>query len=276
MRELERTGAIVCLAGAAAASAAGVSVAVGHYSGEFDWMYTVISRLASRNHNPTGGFWLAVALLVAAGLLWPVAGFLGRQGGGHGLRGAAGLLRVGLAGALLLAVEGIFALELSRHVRKAHEALALATLAGLYGGVLGIYTARARRSPLFRIPALLVILPLCAVGASQLALYLGQRDLGWVDTAWRELGVPFWLSFAFWQWVAVVLLGCGIALLVITSERPGPSVRPDARPPELGPTGRSPGRRTPRRPRRATPGRSGPGGRRSPASHTAVRGASRA
>jgi hypothetical protein len=112
-------------------------------------------------------------------------------------------------------LEGLFVLELSRRIPKSHEILALVTFLGFYGGVLGLYVHRIRQAISFLPPALMVLLPLCAVGVSQLVLYFDQRDLGWVETSWRELGVPFWLSFAFWQWLAVLFLGLGIGYLLV-------------------------------------------------------------
>jgi hypothetical protein len=214
-----RSGAIVAYVAAVLAIGVGVSVAVARFPGGFDWAYTVISKLASRKHNPEGAVWLCGGLLAAMLLLWPAAGRLGR---GHGrpdhLRAALALLRAGLFGGALLAVEGLLVLDLSGIMRKGHEALALLTLLALYAGVLGLYVHRIRRRSPFLWPALVVLLPLVAVGASQLALYFDQRELGWVDTSWRELGVPLWLSFAFWQWLAVALLGAGIGHLIATTE----------------------------------------------------------
>jgi hypothetical protein len=86
-------------------------------------------------------------------------------------------------------------------------------------GVMGFYYHRVRHAASSLWPALLVVLPLCAVGLSQLALYFDQRDLGWVNTAWREMGVPVWLSFAFWQWLAVWFLGLGLGYLVLWKPR---------------------------------------------------------
>jgi hypothetical protein len=77
---------------------------------------------------------------------------------------------------------------------------------------------RARHAAVAPWAALLVILPIIAVGLSQFLLYVGQRELGWVNTGWRELGVPLWLSFAFWQWLAVALLGAGLGHLVVTHD----------------------------------------------------------
>jgi hypothetical protein len=120
-----RNVALIVYAAAMSAIAVGVSVAMARYPGGFDWAYTVISRLASSEHNPGGGLWLS-------------------------------------------------------------------------GG-------------------LLVVVPLLAIGISQVALYFDQRDLGWVNTGWREMGIPLWLSFAFWQWLAVTVLGVGVGHLIATS-----------------------------------------------------------
>lgn len=193
----------------------GVAVAVARFPGGFDWTYTVISRLGSRTHNPDGAAWLTGSLLAALCVLWPVTGLLAKGEPGDRPRISIAGLRVGLIGGALLALEGLLALDLSGLGRKAHEVLALAAFFGLYGGVLGLYMHRLRRSPSFLWPALLVVVPLLAVGVSQLALYFDQRDLGWVSVAWREMGIPFWYSFAFWQWMAVGFLGLGIGLLVV-------------------------------------------------------------
>jgi hypothetical protein len=64
------------------------------------------------------------------------------------------------------------------------------------------------------LPALLVVLPLVGRMHDALALYFAQRELGWVNTSWLDLGVPVWLSFAFWQWAAVALLWGGLGHLV--------------------------------------------------------------
>jgi len=209
--------------------AGGVGAAAMHFPGGYDWMYVVISRLGSRSHNPTGALWLSGSLLVAVCLLWPVTNFLAR--GGSGASGSSRLavaaLRLGLLGGGLLALEGAFSLELSRFARKGHEAVALLTFGGLYAGVLGLYIGRLRQRVRSAWPALMVLVPLCAVALSQITLYFDQRNLGWVNTGWRELGIPFWLSFAFWQWLAVALLGAGLGYLVVfgsSAAEPYPAV----------------------------------------------------
>jgi hypothetical protein len=220
--------AVLCYGAATLMVAAGVAVAALRFPGGFDWAYTVVSRLASNRHNPDGGVWLSGSLLVAVLLLWPVAGHLGRvdpgpappRGGGRP-RVSTAALRLGLIAGALLAVEGLLGLDLTRLGRKGHETLAMLAFIGLYWGVLGLCLHRMRRQASFVWPALAVILPLLAVGLSQLALYFDQRELGWVNTSWRELGVPVWLSFAFWQWLAVGFLGLGLGFLVVTGAGPG-------------------------------------------------------
>jgi hypothetical protein len=213
----------LCFAAAASSLILGGAVAAARFPGGFDWTYTVVSHLASTSRNPDGGRWVSGSLLMAVAFLWPVTHHLHRKFARTAPRPRASIaaLRIGLIGGALLALEGLVGLDLSRLGRKGHEAVAVATFLGFYGGVLGLYFHRIRQAASFLVPALLVILPLCAVGVTQLALYLGQAELGWVNPGWREIGVPFWLSFAFWQWLAVAFLGMGLGTLVLTGDADG-------------------------------------------------------
>ena len=47
---------------ASAILSVGIPCAAVRYPGSFDWMYTVISALASRKHNPEGAAYFAAAL----------------------------------------------------------------------------------------------------------------------------------------------------------------------------------------------------------------------
>jgi len=195
-------------------------MAIARYPAEFDWMYTVLSHLASNRRNPEGGRWASGALLVAVILLWPVVGYLNRNLAGEGKRGlgVALCLRAGIVGCAIIGLEGLLEVRFSDRVRKGHEAIALLSFFGLYIGLLGHYAYRIRDNIAFLAPAALALAPLCAVGIVQLVLYFDQRDLGWVSVDWRERGIPVWLSFAFWQWLAAAFLGLALGCLVASAE----------------------------------------------------------
>ncbi|MGH8018998.1 MAG: hypothetical protein ACREIA_12030 [Opitutaceae bacterium] len=188
---------------------------------EFDWVYTVMSALASRKHNPDGGLYFASGLALSLAFLWPSVSWiksgvplddrLGRIG--------ARALRAGIILGMLVGVERLIFFHLSQVIRKGHEILALLCFLNLYAGVVLISLGRIRRAVGGRWPAVLVLAPLVAIGLNQLALYFDQRDLGWVDTSWRDMGIGFWMSFAFWQWLAAAMLWAGIGQLVFTSGR---------------------------------------------------------
>lgn len=178
----------------------------------YDWVYTVVSELASRKYNPVGGRWFSAALGLSMLALWPVVSFL---------RGTAGArrwpilaLRAGVLFGMAVGIERLTIERFSHFVHNGHEALAVGAFAGLYAGVLGLYGQRARRG---WTGALLVAAPLAAIFIAEAALYFGQRDLGWVDRHWREMGVSPFLSFAFWQWLAVAGLWFGLGHLAWTS-----------------------------------------------------------
>ena len=200
--------------------ASGVLLAAEHYPGGFDWLYTVASALASQKHNPDGSIWFAAGLFLAMLLLWPYVTALNkRQSPAPSTTPEFGItaLRTGLACGALLGLEKMLIRDLSNWVYKAHEILALLTFIGLYFGIVTLLVQAMLRHKVFLLPLLLVAGPLIAIAVTQFWLYLDQRDLGWVDTRWREMGIPLWLSFAFWQWLAIGFLWLGLGLLLITN-----------------------------------------------------------
>ena len=199
----------------------GSVMAARYYPGEFDWPYTVASALASQKHNPSGSGWFASTLSLSMVLLWLYVSHL-KQGLYLLLpsaRFAIGAIRVGLVSGALVGIERLLIYDLSKWIDKVHEILALITFMGLYFGVLGLLFQIMLHHRRYIAPVLLIASPLLAIGISQFWLYLDQRDLGWVDASWREKGIPIWLSFAFWQWLAIGFLWAGLALLYIFTSR---------------------------------------------------------
>ena len=185
-----------------------ILLAAQYYPGGFDWPYTVASALASRKHNPEGSFWFSGGFFISMGMLWPYVSVLKKSlcpSLSRAATFAIGAIRLGLICGALVAAERLFIHHLSDLVYKAHEILALLFFLGLYIGVFTLLVQIMRRQKIYVIPILVVASPLLAIGITQFWLYFDQRDLGWVDTSWREMGVPIWLSFAFWQWLAI---GC--------------------------------------------------------------------
>jgi len=194
----------------------GSYLAAKHYPGGFDWAYTVASALASQKHNPTGSIWFAGAMSLAMILLWPYVSAL-KQAQQPELPATAkfaiAALRTGQICGALLGLEKLFIRDLSNWVYKAHEILGLITFMGFYFGILALLVQAMLRQRMYAFPALLVATPLLAIGITQFWLYLDQRNLGWVGASWREMGISLWMSFAFWQWLAIGFLWLGLGLL---------------------------------------------------------------
>ena len=168
-------------------------------------MYGVVSELASRKHNPEGARWFSIALGLSMLLLWPAGSVLRDTVGER--RWPILALRAGILFGMAVGIERLVFARFSHLVNNGHEALAVGAFAGLYTGLLGLYGQRIRRG---WTGALAVAAPLAAIFIAQIVIYFDQRDLGWVDHDWREMGVSPLLSFAFWQWIAVAMLWVGL------------------------------------------------------------------
>lgn len=199
----------------------GLFMSAQNYPGGFDWFYTVASGLASQRHNPDGYIWFAVSLSLSMSLLWIYISLIKVE-----LTAilpapelAITVLRIGLVSGFLLGAERLFIYDMSNWLYKSHEILALFTFLSLYLGLLVLLLKLLRRSKNNIFPALLFVSPLVVIGLTQLWIYLAQYETGWVDTVWREKGIPVWLSFAFWQWLAIGIIWVGLGLLHIFSNK---------------------------------------------------------
>jgi hypothetical protein len=197
-----------------------------YYPGGFDWRYRVASALASRLDNPRGSYWSAAGLGLSMILMWPYVSAVKRRMNASAnawTRFAFGALRTGLACGMLLSGERLLIQNLSSLITKGHEIVALATFFSLDIGVFILLVQALVRRRIYAVPALLILLPLLAVAFNQFWLWLAQRDIGWIHTDWKRLGIPLWFSFAFWQWQAITFVNLGLGLLdFIAGERHEP------------------------------------------------------
>ena len=217
-RSVSYTRALVAFTLSAMTIVIAVVLATRRFPGGFDWVYTVMSALASRKHNPDGSVFFAAGLVLSLALLWPATEWIREcDGAAHRLaRFGLRSLQLGIVLGVVVGLERLFFFEFSQIVRKGHEVLALLSFLSLYAGVPALQIHRLRLRQVSSWPTFFAIGPLVAIGLSQLGLYLDQRDLGWVDTSWREMGVPVWLSFAFWQWLATAALWASVGHLVVS------------------------------------------------------------
>ena len=194
----------------------GILIAAQRFPGGFDWPYMVASALASQRYNPDGNVWYAGGFGLATALHWPYINALRENLGTSEStlnRFALLSLRLGLSCGILIGAEGVFVRDLGHWFPRGHEILALCTFIGLYTGLLIFLIQAMFQQKIYALPAALVTLPLVAIGISQLWIYYSQREIGWLNSAWREMGIPVWLSFAFWQWLAIFFLTIGLGSL---------------------------------------------------------------
>jgi hypothetical protein len=197
--------------------AAGIGLAARNYPGGYDWLYTVISNLASHKHNPAGAVWFSSALGLSMVLLWPCTAALTKALSPSipAAKYTIASFRLGIVAGGVVGLERLLFHDISSLFYQSHEFVALIAFLALYLGVVGLLIQLMVQAKTYALAALVVVSPLVAIGVTQFWLYLTQRDLGWVDTGWREMGVPFWFSFAFWQWLAILFLWLGLGLLLL-------------------------------------------------------------
>lgn len=200
----------------------GAVLAARHYPQGFDWTRQVISALASRKHNPEGSAWFAGALAASLALLLPGVAVIRRSAGENALaRRAATMFCVGLVFGILVALERLVLFHVSAQIRKGHEILALITFVLLYTGVLVLEIQHIRLKATGWWRAAVLVLPLVAIGVTELTLYLAQRGIGWLDHDWRHSDLPLFARFAFWQWLAAAILWTATGHLLIAARPRG-------------------------------------------------------
>jgi len=194
------------------------SLAIGSWLGArafptpYDWQYQVMTELASSRDNPIGHRPFCLGLAIACLLMIPSAGYIRQRLRIHApytaTIGAVAMI-AGLLGVVGVGVERLVIFDLNDSVPLGHQLLTIFGIGGLFWGFIAFSIASlvslyrgGRQYPLALALALLLgHLPIVGASSCLLYLYVVPNDLGWVDPEWRQLGVPVYLSFAFWEWL---------------------------------------------------------------------------
>jgi hypothetical protein len=190
------------------------AASVEHYPGGYDWRYEVVCRPGYEWVNPLGSVWWSASLAGICVAALPCGVYFHAR-----LRGAAprlsfaarGALLAGLVAGLIVAMDGVAFPRLNTLVPKLHEVTATLTFGLIFFGVAGFWAAlviwlsRVRRWSVLGcgLLSLSVVVPFTGAMLSQAYLFFVPNNLGWVGADWAEKDVPLYLSFAFWEWVAI-------------------------------------------------------------------------
>jgi len=211
----------------------GTVLSVRFFPGDYDWRYQVMCSLASPAKNPAGYLYWCLGFALSNIMGLPTCGYFARWFSPWSPRIAflsGHALRTGYTAGILLGLESAFFPNYGGSVYKAHEITAIVTFACFYLGVAGFWfclTAwlfKARRCPTwFGIGVFLLgSVPMTGIMLSQAWLFFDPNRPGWVSREWIALGIPFWLSFAFWEWLAFCgLVFCICVLAVVLPAKTG-------------------------------------------------------
>ncbi len=193
-----------------------------------------MSVLLSPRDNPSGRAWAAagIGLCGLAVLCWTAALTPARDTNADRASRPRGLYWLRFGSACMLGA-ALLPLRLPG-LAKGHEILTLLAFTGLCVGLLrltldrvGYGTSRAtkdtwRAGRAGLVLASLLVAPIVFAGLAQAYVFYLMPQLHWVGLAWRTRGVPVYLSFAFWEWMTVVVLSIYLTVLgIVVPTRPG-------------------------------------------------------
>lgn len=209
-------------------------------TGPFDWRYCTLSSLGSAATNPSGYAYCCLGMMISFSMGLPLCSYFRVRFepiAPIAARASSHSLKVGFLGVVAVGLERLLSQVVTSPIRKTHEYISIITFFGLLLGILGLWFCltrwliRERQWPVWALSGLSVISigPIVGTGLSQAWLYFVPNDFGWVGPDWAELGVPIYLSFAFWEWLTCV--GIFIYLFLILLLLPGeiPARRAEAR-----------------------------------------------
>jgi len=212
--------------------AGGIVLAACFFPGSYDWRYQGMSILWSRADNPAGHLFWSLGLVSALLLCLPSCGYFLRRLEPWSPRVAhrAGFaLRTGYIAGILVGLESAFFPNFGGYIYKAHEYTAIVAFSGIYLGAAGfwycltVWLLEDRRWLAWAMGGLFLLCAAPVAGAilSQAWLFFDPHRPPWVSPEWVRLGIPLWLSIAFWEWLgACGLVICVTVLAIVLPAKP--------------------------------------------------------
>jgi hypothetical protein len=217
----------------------GLLLAAWSYPSGYDWRYITISSLVYPERNPDGYVWarLGIALCGLTGMYWTALRFRSAELAASARQDLA-LWALGLGYLSMTCCVLLPARQLG--IPRAHDLLALVAFIGICAGLMSCtFRAIARGSGegdlrrCRRLSAAIVagaaLSPIVLAALGQAYVARALPSLPWVGLAWRERGVPVYLSFAFWEWIACAVFSVYTVALSAVAHTTHPRSEP-ARP----------------------------------------------
>lgn len=196
-------------------------IAARKYPSEYDWRYMTISSLVYPDRNPDGFLWAraGLALCGLAGMYWTALRIRARKRQGATAMTASnwamGLGYLSMTCCALLP-------EWRLGIPRTHDLLALLGFVGICAGlILTTLEVAEQRNPPARhrfgaaILCGIAFSPILLAALTQAYVSHALPSLPWVGLVWRARGIPAYLSFAFWEWVACAVFS--VYMLVLSA-----------------------------------------------------------
>jgi hypothetical protein len=201
----------------------GLLQAARSYPSGYDWRYITISSLVYPDRNPRGYLWAraGIALCGLAGMYWTALRIRDAKSLAVAEQGA-GLWALGVG--YLSMTCGALLPTRQLGIPRAHDLLALVAFISICIGLTSCTFRAFASSAAHRDrgasgtlhAALLAGAALSPIGLAAVAqAYVSYAlpQLPWVGLTWRARGIPAFLSFAFWEWVACAVFSAYMVAL---------------------------------------------------------------
>jgi hypothetical protein len=190
------------------------------YPSGYDWRYITISSLIYPDRNPRGYLWAraGIALCGLAGMYWTARRLRGAKPMAFAEQ-SAGLWALAVGYLSMTCCALLPARQLG--IPRAHDLLALVAFISI---CMGLTSCTLRAFGSHRLHAALLagaaLSPIGLAAAAQAYVSYALPQLPWVGLTWRARGIPAYLSFSFWEWVACAVFSA--YMVALSSAAPSP------------------------------------------------------